>query len=108
PSPAGHLETGWLPSAMFTIVTSSSMVTWPLPSQSPRHVPGGTVGVMGVAVVVGVGPVGVGPVGVDVAIPVAVAVTMAVAVAVAGVALGVVGDTIDVSVGVGVSAAMTA
>src|SRR5262245_55970072 len=51
----GHALTGALPSAMFTPVTNSLIVTMPLPSQSPTHaavVPVGTAVAVGVGVAV--------------------------------------------------------
>ena len=71
-SPARQALTGKLPSAMFTIVISSLMVTSPLPSQSPTQgipavtvavavavVPGGVAVWVAVAVLVPLGNVGV-------------------------------------------------
>ena len=50
-SPASQAETGETSSAIFTMVSNSSTVTWPSPSQSPTQTPGAAVGVMvGVAV----------------------------------------------------------
>jgi hypothetical protein len=78
-SPAEQSATGLLPRAMFTIVTSSSMVTAPSPPQSPGHDGGAWVGVW-VSVAVGNGG-GVG-VGLGVSVKVAVGVSVKVAVAV--------------------------
>ena len=52
-SPATHDEMGALPRAMFTSVTSSLIVTSPLPSQSPLQPPTGVETGEGVAVAVG-------------------------------------------------------
>ncbi len=70
-SPASHAETGALPSAMFTMVSSSFTVTSPSCPQSPTHTGG-----VGVAVGVRVGDTC--KVGVTVAVGGAVSATVAV------------------------------
>ena len=69
-SPALHADTGTLPSAMLTMVSSSSIPTAPEESQSPTH---------GLAVRVAVGAAGVVGAGVEELVAVAGGVAVAVA-----------------------------
>lgn len=114
-SPAGHCSSSATPKAIFTICTSSSIVTSPSRPQSPTQVKTSAVGVgLRVGVSVGTGViVGVGEwVRVDVGVGVLLVVTVGVADGVAvtvELAVGVpegVDDAVGVEVGVGVSVAV--
>src|SRR5215510_2954107 len=108
-SNAGQREIGCSPSEMFTPRTSSSIVTRPLPSQSPTQVMGVLVGVNTASVVVAVavdvtltGGVAVG-VSTEVVVAVAVDVTLTGGVAVGVSAEVVVAVAADVTLAVGVT-----